>query len=178
MNRRFPMVLCLLPVALGGTTSQQLSAAAPVHQALPPTQQVSEGSVAAPQAPDAPDAEAPAPNPRDVACVAKVVLHEAGNQPRRGQVAVAQVIRARMEDGRFARSACAVVKQPGQFFDVDSYHPERVDARWDTAVEVATEALKGEAEEVVPGALFFHAVGSDMPNRTRVARVAGHVFYR
>ncbi len=155
----------------------KLSAASPAQPpASQPTQDQTVEALAAAQ----PVAETPAPepNPRDVACVAKVIIHEAGNQPVKGQLAVAQVIRARMEDGRFATSACAVVKQPGQFFNVDAYHPERGDERWDGAVELAKQTLKGEGEDVVPGALFFHTAGYDMPNRTRVARVAGHVFYR
>jgi spore germination cell wall hydrolase CwlJ-like protein len=158
----------------------KVSAASPTNPSVaPPRQDRSVESLAA-GTPAAEPAESTAdePNARDVACVAKVIIHEAGNQPRAGQLAVAQVIRTRMEDGRFAKSACAVIKQPGQFFDVDAYHPERDDDRWDTAVDLATATLKGEGDDVVPGALFFHAVGSEMPNRTRVARVAGHVFYR
>lgn len=177
MIKRLPMVLCLLPVMLGGTTSMKLSAASLAHPPAAPTGQ-DQSVEALPTAQPAVEMPAPEPNPRDVACVAKVIIHEAGNQPIKGQVAVAQVIRARMEDGRFAKSACAVVKQPGQFFNVDAYHPERGDERWDGAVEIAKQTLKGEGDDVVPGALFFHTAGYDMPNRTRVARVAGHVFYR
>ncbi len=115
---------------------------------------------------------------REVECMAKVIVHEAGNQPYRGQMAVAQVIRTRMKSGGFGNSACAVVKQRGQFFDVDSYQPSRTGQRWNTAIEIATDTLQGEGDEVVPGALFFHSAGASMPTRTRVAQIAGHTFYR
>lgn len=120
----------------------------------------------------------PDPDRREVECMAKVIVHEAGNQPYRGQMAVAQVIRTRMKSGGFGNSACAVVKQRGQFFDVDSYQPSRTGQRWNTAVEIATDTLQGEGDEVVPGALFFHSAGASMPTRTRVAQIAGHTFYR
>ncbi|WP_084253361.1 cell wall hydrolase [Sphingomonas pituitosa] len=180
MIKRLPVVLCLLPIALGGTTNMRVSAASPVHNAVvPPVPKPSiEALPAAPEPAGFESVAKAAPDAREVACVAKVIIHEAGNQPLEGRMAVAQVIRTRMEDGRFAKSACAVVKQPGQFFDVDAYHPERSDDRWDSAVELARATLNGEGDDVVPGALFFHAVGTEMPSRTRVGRVAGHVFYR
>jgi len=120
----------------------------------------------------------PDPDRREVECMAKVIVHEAGNQPYRGQMAVAQVIRTRMKKGGFGNSACAVVKQRGQFFDVDAYEPSRTGRRWNTAVEIATDTLQGEGDEVVPGALFFHSAGASMPTRTRVAQIADHTFYR
>ncbi len=119
-----------------------------------------------------------APSPRDIECMAKVIVHEAGNQPRVGQVAVAQVIRTRLKDGRFADSVCGVVKQPGQFFDVDAYHPSRSDDRWAMATDIAVATLKGDGKDIVPGALFFHSGGVDMPTRTRLAQIADHTFYR
>ena len=118
------------------------------------------------------------PDAAAIECVAKVIVHEAGNQPRDGQVAVAQVIRTRLKSGRFGSHACDVVGQRGQFFDVTAYHPSRDDARWSAAVAIAARTLAGQGEEVAPGALFFHAVSSPMTNRVRVAQIAGHVFYR
>ena len=117
-------------------------------------------------------------DPRQVECVAKVVIHEAGNQSHQGKVAVAQVIRTRLNDARFPKTACAVIKQPGQFFNVDAYNPSRSTALWQEATAIATDTLSGQGEEVVPGALFFHAVGTGMPGRRRVAQIGGHIFYR
>ena len=117
----------------------------------------------------------------DLECIAKVVLHEAGNQPRDGQLAVAQLIMNRVESGRFADTACGVANQPGQFFNTAAYNPRR-DARWDTALEVAREAMDNVGAEVVPGALFYHATYQQAPRffrtRARVMTLGGHVFYR
>jgi N-acetylmuramoyl-L-alanine amidase len=142
------------------------AAPAPVVQALPEAE------------PALSDNETASLDKREVECVAKVVVHEAGNQPHRGQVAVAQVIRARMNSGRFADSACGVVKQRGQFFNVDAYNPPRNNGRWDTAVDIAKRTLSGKGEDVAPGALFFHSAGASMPKRTRVTQIADHTFYR
>lgn len=141
-------------------------------EALPATPET------APPATAAPDVAAIERDPSELECIAKVVVHEAGNQPRRGQLAVAQVIRERMKSGRFRSSACDVVKQRGQFFDVDSYHPSRTDGRWAIAMAVAHEALNDQGEAVAPGALFFHSGGVAMPSRIRVAQIADHTFYR
>jgi len=115
-------------------------------------------------------------------CMAKVVHHEAGNQSRDGQLAVAQTIVNRVESGRFADSVCGVVHQRNQYFDTTRYHPDRDSAQWQTAVAVAFEALSGKAHTVVPGALFFRAAYAAptnfFKNRTRIAALGDHVFYR
>jgi spore germination cell wall hydrolase CwlJ-like protein len=127
---------------------------------------------------DAITPEASGPDRQQVECVAKVIIHEAGGESRRGQIAVAQVIRSRVKDGRFGADPCSVIRQRGQFFDVDAYNPSHNDQRWSDAVEIATATLTTDGDEVAPGALFFHAARSSMPNRVRVAQIGGHVFYR
>lgn len=122
--------------------------------------------------------DTPAPDAAAVECVAKVIVHEAGNQPRVGQIAVAQVIRTRLKAGKFGGDACAVVNQRGQFFATAAYNPAREGARWSNAVAIAASTLAGEGEEVAPGALFFHTAAAPMASRVRVAQIADHVFYR
>lgn len=132
-----------------------------------------------------PDSDAPVPARSQVVdaeltCLAKVVLHESGNQPRAGQLAVAQVVMNRVNDprGRFGRTICGVVGQRGQFFNVNAYNPRR-DVRWFQALEVAREAREGRSDQVMEGALFFHAAyAGPFRGRTRVGRIAGHIFYR
>ena len=118
----------------------------------------------------------------ELTCLAKVVVHEAGNQPRAGQLAVAQVVMNRVNDprGRFGRTICGVIMQRGQFFNVHAYNPSRTNQRWRTAVEVAREARDGASDQVMDGALFFHAASSNISfrGRQRIGRLAGHVFYR
>ncbi len=118
----------------------------------------------------------------ELECMAKVVLHEAGNQPRRGQLAVAQVIMNRIGSGRFPTTACGVANQRGQFFSTASYNPSRDSAQWESAVAVSRQARDGTADAVAPGALFYHAAyaaaGSFFRSRQRVVTLGDHIFYR
>ncbi len=119
---------------------------------------------------------------KQLECMAKVVHHEAGNQPRVGQLAVAQLIMNRVGQHKFAETICAVANQPGQFFRTGSYNPRRDTDRWASAVEVSREAIAGAAQAVVPGAMFYHAA-YQAPNaffrtRTRISTIGDHIFYR
>jgi N-acetylmuramoyl-L-alanine amidase len=134
---------------------------------------------------------APAPVQREAAddaalsseleCMAKVVHHEAGNQSRQGQLAVAQIMINRARSGRFPATICGVANQPGQFFNVNAYNPNRASPRWQAAVNVSREALAG-APDVTKGAYFYHAAYAG-PNqwfrtRERVMTLGDHIFYR
>ncbi len=113
----------------------------------------------------------------ELTCLAKVVVHEAGNQPRAGQLAVAQVVMNRVNDPRrrFGRTICGVIMQRGQFFNVHAYNPSRTNARWRTAVEVAREARDGTADAgdgwraLLPRGLCER----ELPRPQRVGRFAG-----
>lgn len=134
-----------------------------------------------PQPNDSPVADpvaTPTADPREVECIAKVIVHEAANQPYKGMVAVAQVITNRMKDRRFPKTACAVVNQPRQFFNVNAYNPSRKTRVWQTALQIAEDALQERAEPIVPGALYFNSVGGGMPGRTAISQIGDHVFYR
>lgn len=117
----------------------------------------------------------------DTECMAKVVHHEAANQPLTGQLAVAEVIINRAHSGRFPPTPCAVANQPGQFFQTDAYHVPRTSRRWRTAVAIARIAEAGEAPAAAPGAMFFRAsyARPDWSHRRPVVtQIAGQVFYR
>ncbi|WP_294394678.1 cell wall hydrolase [uncultured Sphingomonas sp.] len=115
-------------------------------------------------------------------CMAKVVLHEAGNQSRDGKIAVAQTLVNRLRDGRFGDSICDVANQPGQFFNLSGYNPSRDSDRWADAMNVAEYVLGGEADAIAPGAMFFRAnyarSNGFFRGRKRIASVGAHVFYR
>lgn len=118
-----------------------------------------------------------------VECMAKVVLHEAGNQSHEGKIAVAQTLVNRLKaGGRFGDSICEVVNQRGQFFQIASFHPRRDTDGWQDAVEVAHQVLAGKAEPVAPGAMFFRAsyvpANGFFRTRQRVTTVGAHIFYR
>lgn len=149
-------------------------------------QQVALDEVAAADTADAPQvaaAEAGAGADADsLECMSKVVHHEAKNQSRRGQLAVAQALVNRLRAGRFGGSICDVARQRGQFFDVTAYRPRRDTAEWETAMAVSRAAMRGDAEQVAPGALFFRAsyapANSFFRTRRPVATVGAHIFYR
>jgi N-acetylmuramoyl-L-alanine amidase len=150
-----------------------VSIAPPLAEALapPPSLQAQVAAVAVDSAPL--DAE--------TECMAKAVQHEAANQPLEGQLAVAQVILNRTQSGRFPKTICGVVNQPGQFEHITRYEPQRQDPRWAVAVAISKIAQQGLADAVAPGALFFHAVyvhPSWRKKRERVARIGAHIFYR
>ena len=126
-------------------------------------------------------ADLPALSQSDEACLAKVVMHEAGNQPRLGQVAVARVVLNRLASGRFGRTICGVVNQPGQFFATARYTPSTASVQWHVARLVVAEALLAENRAVVAGALFFkgtHARTSWRTRRVLLAEIGDHSFYR
>lgn len=157
--------------------TQQLSGGSESHQSFPEEVQVM-ADVTQVLTNKEPDALGTKHDVRELECIAKVVIHEAGNQSYRGKLAVAQVIRNRIDDARFPKTACAVVKQRGQFFNVDAYNPSRANPAWSEAVTIAEKTLNGQGENVVPGALFFHSGGASMPGRKRLSQIEDHTFYK
>jgi hypothetical protein len=114
-------------------------------------------------------------------CLAKVIRHEAANQSLQGQLAVAQVILNRVHTPSFPKSICAVVNQPGQFFDLPGYVVRVTSMRWRRAVAIARIAREQATPEVAPGALFYHAAyvrPAWSHRRTRIAQIGEHIFYR
>ena len=122
------------------------------------------------------------PDAAAVECMAKVVMHEAANQPYDGKVAVAQTLVNRLAAGRFGNSICEVAGQRGQFFNLTAFNPDRDGQGWNQAVEVARAVLSGDEDAVAPGAMFFRAAYSPAStffrSRQRVASVGAHIFYR
>jgi len=156
-----------------------LPASAPTPTVEPAVQQVQQNDVDDDAAPQLAAASADA---KSVECMAKVVLHEAGNQPREGKIAVAQTLVNRLKAGRFGDTICEVANQKGQFFHIAGFHPRRDTDGWQSAVEVAHEVLAGSADPVAPGAMFFRAsyapTNAFFRTRERVATVGAHIFYR
>ena len=110
----------------------------------------------------------------------RVVLYEAGAEPRAGQVAVAQVMMNRVRSPRFPDSVCRVIYQRGQFSAIRSFNPPR-NERWRLAMAIARDVMAGDGAPVVGNALYFHAARvrpAFVASRTRVARIGNHLFYR
>ena len=115
-------------------------------------------------------------------CLAVATYFESKGEPLAGQLAVARVILNRAESGRFARTVCGVVRQPGQFSFVrgGGFPPiARGGNQWRTAVAIAHIAQNEMWEAPVANALFFHATRvSPRWKKVRLASVGNHVFYR
>jgi N-acetylmuramoyl-L-alanine amidase len=114
-------------------------------------------------------------------CLATAVYFESKGEPLDGQLAVAQVILNRVENGRFGRDICAVVKAPRQFsFVRGGQMPDpRGAAQYATAEAIALIAASGSWREIVADATHFHATRvSPGWKLRRVATVGSHIFYR
>ena len=125
-----------------------------------------------------------APMSEQMRCLAGAVYFEARGEPLAGQLAVAQVIINRTEDGRFPRSYCGVVAQPGQFSFIRGSRMPAIregSAAWERAVAVAQIADKGLWESEAGRAVFFHAryvKPGWTRTKTRFAQIDTHIFYR
>ncbi len=124
------------------------------------------------------------PMSEDMKCLAGAVYFEARGEPLAGQLAVAQVIINRTEDGRFARSYCGVVAQPGQFSFMRGGRMPQIrehSPAWARARAIAEIAHKGLWQSEADDAVFFHAryVRPDWSHRKqRLAQISTHIFYR
>lgn len=114
-------------------------------------------------------------------CLATSVYYESKGEPLAGQLAVAQVVLNRVENGRFGKDICAVVTAPRQFGFVrnGSFATPARNDQWQTAKAIALIAVSNSWPEVVPDATHFHATSVNPGWRLqRVATVGRHVFYR
>lgn len=118
----------------------------------------------------------------DLRCLAGAIYFESKGEPLAGQLAVAEVILNRADSGRFGKSICSVVKQPGQFSFVRGGQLPSIDPSrpaWRTALAVARVAVADAWDGTAADALYFHARRvSPGWGRVKVAAIGNHVFYR
>lgn len=117
----------------------------------------------------------------DLQCMAGAIYFESKGEPLTGQLAVAEVILNRTKSGRFPKSVCSVVTQRGQFSFVRGGRVPAIalNKQYRTAVAVARVALADAWDSPASGAMYFHARRvSPSWNRTQVAAIGNHVFYR
>jgi spore germination cell wall hydrolase CwlJ-like protein len=90
------------------------------------------------------------------------------------------VILNRTKSGRFPKSICSVVKQPGQFSFVRGGHvPAGSGPAWRPAIAVARVAMTDAWDSPAFDAMYFHARRvSPGWHRTKVAAIGNHIFYR
>ena len=127
---------------------------------------------------------AAAPPDGQLHCLARAIYWEARNQPFNGQVAVAQVILNRTEDGRFPSDICGVVHQRtarGCQFEWVCTHGRRQPREreaWQRALHVA-EIARTDYVDLVGGAIFFHDTSiRRWRHLEKTVRIGDIIFYR
>jgi spore germination cell wall hydrolase CwlJ-like protein len=118
---------------------------------------------------------------RDLTCMAGAIYFEAKGEPLSGQLAVGEVILNRTKSGRFPKSICSVVTQPGQFSFVRGGRVPAIanSPAYRTAVAVARVAMADAWDSPAPNAMYFHARRVSPGWRmTKIAAIGNHVFYR
>lgn len=126
---------------------------------------------------------------RDFECLSQAVYYEAGNEPRAGQLAVAEVIANRVKDHRYPNSVCDVVYQGStrttgcQFtFTCDGALSREPDAgKFARAQEVAAHVMMDLHERRTNGATHYHATYVNPvwnSGLVRTTRIKTHIFYR
>lgn len=129
-------------------------------------------------------------NDRQFQCLAEGVYFEARGEPRRGQVAVAQVIMNRVNHDEFPDTICGVVYQNQhwrnrcQFSFACDGVPERITERgaWDVAEDVSRQVLEGrDLIDTIKESTHYHATYVRprwAPRMIRLDRVGLHIFYK
>lgn len=127
---------------------------------------------------------------RQLACLARNIYYEAGNEPFEGKVAVAQVTLNRVESGLFPDDVCQVIYQKNIFYEKIvcqfSWYCDREatvrpinKAVYEESMDAAKKVLlEGFRLPSLKTALFYHA---DYVNpgwrKERVAKIGRHIFY-
>jgi spore germination cell wall hydrolase CwlJ-like protein len=115
-------------------------------------------------------------------CLAGAVYFESKGESLPGQLAVARVVLARTQSGRFPTTICGVVYQKSQFSFVRNGRMPKINTgsqQWKNAVAISKIALDGSWKSPVEGALFFHArYVSPGWRLKRMGTIDNHVFYR
>jgi hypothetical protein len=128
---------------------------------------------------------------QQLACLAKNVYHEAGSEPFEGKIAVAQVTMNRVASGKFPDDVCQTIYQKNIFYEkvicqfswtcdrslkFKPVNPDNYDQSMIAAQKVLLENYR------LPGlsdALFYHADYINPKwNKTQVAKIGRHIFYK
>jgi spore germination cell wall hydrolase CwlJ-like protein len=144
-------------------------------------------------------------DPKELLCLARNIFYESGGEPEAGKIAVGVVTLNRVEDPRFPKTVCEVVKQKTrvnrtlkvenkpvtvkktvcQFSwvcEVTKRINKETDERWTESLDVAQRLLEGEHDthkEKLGDILYFHAtyVNPMWVGLKRTIKIGGHIFY-
>lgn len=119
---------------------------------------------------------------KEVECLMSAMFYEARGEPLEGRIAVAEVVLARRDSGRYPRTACGVIAQRSQFSFVRGGHiPPVKNSDETTYRNIVMKVLSGEYKSKAKGSMFFHATYARPSWRhslTRVSQIGRHLFYK
>ena len=130
-------------------------------------------------------------------CMAANIYHEAKNQPRVGQIAVAQVVMNRVNDSRYPDNVCDVVKQGltykngkvvlgkcqfSWYCDGKKDDVNMKSEKWRNSLRYASMVITNRITlDVTEGATHYHATyvrPAWARTKTKTVRINRHIFYR
>jgi hypothetical protein len=117
----------------------------------------------------------------DVVCYASAAYHEGSNKQER--IAIINVIRNRLNSGRWGNSVCSVVYAAGQFVGVtdDSHEPVDEKTYLETKLLVLDTIVFHKYANPIANAIYFH--DDSMPSKThwfgkrKVTKIGRMYFY-
>jgi spore germination cell wall hydrolase CwlJ-like protein len=124
---------------------------------------------------------------KQVDCLADNIYHEAGHEPEKGRVAVALVTMNRVQDPRYPKDICSVVKQKVNYtcqFTWFCEEGKRVSNshayRESRKVALFVYANYDKIKDVTYGALFYHAdyVNPRWRGLEKTTVIGRHIFYK
>lgn len=121
---------------------------------------------------------------KQLACLTEAVYFESRSESFAGQLAVAWVVKNRVEDSRWPSTYCKVAHQPYQFSYYSDGKPEiyRDQSALKSAQHVADLVFFGTMLDFTDGAVYYHTTAVkprwDWSKIEPVMIVDNHIFYR
>jgi spore germination cell wall hydrolase CwlJ-like protein len=122
---------------------------------------------------------------QQIKCLSDNAYFEAGNQSRRGMIAVTQVVLNRAKDDRFPSTPCGVVKQKSRGLCQFSWtcvkqrilYPEN----YEKAKQVAKHVYINNVPDITNGAVYYHATyikPTWFRKLKKTVIIGQHIFYK
>lgn len=99
---------------------------------------------------------------KELICMVEAIHFEAGDQGRKGKQAVANVIDNRVDDRRFPKTVCNVVRQRGAFSYHQTKRPSQINIKHEAtnaslreSVKIAKLALENRLPDITGGATHY-----------------------
>jgi spore germination cell wall hydrolase CwlJ-like protein len=123
---------------------------------------------------------------KQVDCLAQNIYFEAGHEPHEGKMAVALVTLNRLQDPRFPKDICSVVKQKVKSTCQFSWFCERKknikEEVYDSSKQMAIYVYANyeKLKDITHGALFYHAdyVNPRWRGLEVTTKIGRHIFYK